>query len=53
MVYDLRGLLGVSNIGPGWLGCYTNGIRADSQGFTDVCGLGVQAYGACRPEVVI
>jgi hypothetical protein len=26
----------------------TNGIRADPRSFTDVCGLGVQVYGAWR-----
>jgi hypothetical protein len=29
-------------------GCDTSGIRADPRGFTGVCGLGVQVYGAWR-----
>jgi hypothetical protein len=32
-----------------WIGRgVTSGIRADPHGFTGVCGLGVQVYGACR-----
>jgi hypothetical protein len=51
-IYDPRELLGVSTVGPGIGQGVTSGIRADPRGFTGVCGLGVQVYGACWPGVV-
>jgi hypothetical protein len=47
-IYDPRELPGVSTAGPGFGQGVTSGIRADPQGFTGVCGLGVQVYGAWR-----
>jgi hypothetical protein len=47
-IYDLRELPGVSTAGPGIGWGVTSGIRADPRGFTGVCGLGVQVYGAWR-----
>jgi hypothetical protein len=51
-IYDSRELPGVSTAGPGIGRGVTSGIRADPRGFMGVCGLGVQVYGACGPEVV-
>jgi hypothetical protein len=45
-IYDPREMLGVSTAGPGIGHGVTSGIRADPHGFTSVCGLGVQVYGA-------
>jgi hypothetical protein len=39
-IYDPREMLGVSTAGPGIGRGVTSGIRADSRGFTGVCGLG-------------
>jgi hypothetical protein len=39
-IYDPRELPGVSIVGPGIGRGVTSGIRADSRGFTGVCGLG-------------
>jgi hypothetical protein len=39
-IYDLREIPGVSTTGPGIGRGVTSGIRADSRGFTSVCGLG-------------
>jgi hypothetical protein len=52
MVYDPRWLPGVSITDPRVDGGFTNGIRANPRSFTDVCGLGVQTYGACGTGVV-
>ena len=45
-IYDPRELPGVSTAGPGIGRGVISGIRADPRGFTGVCGLGVQVYGA-------
>jgi hypothetical protein len=45
-VYDPRELLGVSIVDPGIGRGVTSGMRADPRGFTGMCGLGVQVYGA-------
>jgi hypothetical protein len=45
-IYDPRELPGVSTTGPGIGRGVTSGIRANHQGFTSVCGLGVRVYGA-------
>jgi hypothetical protein len=47
-IYDPSELSGVSTAGPGIGRGVTSGIRADPQGFTCVCGLGVRVYGAWR-----
>jgi hypothetical protein len=47
-IYYHRELLGVSTAGPRIGRGVTSGIRADPRGFTGVCGLGVQVYGAWR-----
>jgi hypothetical protein len=45
-IYDPRELPGVSTTSSGVEEVFTSGIRADPRGFTSVCGLGVQVYGA-------
>jgi hypothetical protein len=45
-IYDPRELQGVSTVGPRIGRGDTSGIIADPRGFTGVCGLGVQVYGA-------
>jgi hypothetical protein len=47
-IYDPRKLLGVSIAGPTVDRCVTIGIRANTRGFTGVCGLGVRVYGTWR-----
>jgi hypothetical protein len=47
-IYDPSELPGVSTADPGIGRGVTSGIRADPRGFTGVCGLGVQVYGAWR-----
>jgi hypothetical protein len=51
-IYDPRELPGVSTARPGIGWGVTSGIRANPHGFTGVCRLRVQVYGACGPEVV-
>jgi hypothetical protein len=46
--YDPSELPGVSTVGQGIERGVTSGIKADPRGFTGMCGLGVQVYGAWR-----
>jgi hypothetical protein len=48
IIYDPRELPGVSTAGQGIGRGVTSGIRADTRGYTGVCGLGVRVYGAWR-----